>query len=155
VTGHDPQDGTADYDDGHPDWVRARRAERARVSRIEHTATRVALARIDRERRRLAQEEEWILSRPEEPLPGDDGDGPVVFFRKTFGNAKIPDGRGYQYVAVYVAGMQRWYVSGKNSPRDGMRWLDLVEWAARDEPGLPTLWLATEWSAVNEQGPQD
>lgn len=152
MPGHDPQDGTADYEDGHPDWVRARRL-RARA--IEHTPHRVALARIDRERRRLAEEEERILSRPEEPTESPDGDGPVVYFRKTWGNDKIPDGGGYQYAAIRIAGMHRWYLSGPRAPRDGMVWPSLVEWAERDEPSRPLFWVATDWRAINEPGLPD
>lgn len=156
MPGHDPQDGTnAGYDEfrttrRHPISTPGTRQERAAA--LEHTATRVALARIDRERRRLAAEEEWILSRPAEPKPGEDGDGPVIYFRKRFGDTNIGEGFGYQYVAVYVSGMQRWFVTGPRSPRcGGMAWLDLVDWIAKDELELPAIWLATDWSAVTNE----
>lgn len=128
---------------------------KARAAALEHTATRVALARIDRARRKLEAEEEWILSRPAEPDVTQYDDGPVVYFRKKFGNPNIPADAGYQYVAVYVAGMKRWYLTGPKSPRVGMAWLDLVDWAAKDELEVPTIWLADGWRAVNEQGLQD
>lgn len=159
MTGHDEQDGTAYYETAHGTrryGVSTPMTRSAWAAALEHTATRVALARIDRERRRLAAEEEWILSRPEEPQPGEDGDGPVVYFRKRFGNASVASDFGYQYAAVYVSGMRRWYLTGPRAPRDGMSWPDLVDWVAKDELELPAIWVATDWSAVtNEQGLPD
>lgn len=111
--------------------------------RLDGTAHRLALARIDRERRRLALEEELLLSRPEEPT-SDDGDGPVVFFRKQFGN---PGGDSYQYVAVYAdAG---WYISGKRHPAaGGLSWSQLLDYAYRDEDQSPVIWKATEYEQI-------
>lgn len=128
-------------------------SSRAQARRTEHTGARLALARIDRERRRLAEEEERILSRPAEPLPGDDGDGPVVYFRKRFGNPNTPEGKGYQFVAVRVE-TGKWFLSGKRRTREVYSWEELLDFAERDETTPPVIWVADDWSTL-EPGLQD
>lgn len=118
----------------------------ATVSRLEHTGARVALARIDRERRRLALEEELILSRPDEPI-AEDGDGPVVYFRKTFTD-RSPEGQGYQYVAVRVAGINKWFLSGNKAKTAGYTWEELLHWVSYQESEMPPIWLASAWEEV-------
>ncbi len=133
-------------------------AERNRriASRLEHTGQRVALARIDRERRRLALEEERILARPDEPTKreGDDDDGPVVYFRKTFGNRSINQGFGYQYAAVRIAGLNRWFVTGTNTraPSHGLSWDDLLDFILKEEHVRPVIWVARAWEEVEWNG---
>lgn len=146
MPGHDEQDGTAGYSD-------ARRTRNyAIAARLERTGQRVALARIERERRRLAIEEERILSRPDEPLPMEQGDdGPVIYFRKSFGNRSIPNYGGYQYVAVRTQSERDiWFLTGPKAPRDGMSWDQLLDFIIKDEADdtRPEIWKALEWGAI-------
>lgn len=129
-------------------------SRRARAKALEHTASRVALARIDRQRRQLAIEEEMILSRPEEPIVDHQGtdDGPVVYFRKRFGNASIPDDKGYQYVAVRIAGTGRWHTSSHRLGSHGMLWEELLDFAAKEELEPPRIWIATDWEEAQPRG---
>lgn len=131
------------------------------AARLERTGQRVALARIERERRRLAVEEARILARPEEPAPTDDGDGPVIYFRKTFGDRAVPNYGGYQYAAVrtQTPKSKRWFLTGPRSPHEAMTWDELLDFVVSRETdeAPPKIWVATEWNEVewNGQGQQD
>lgn len=157
----------AEYEYGYEESIgRAReRNNNAIAARLERTGQRVALARIERERRRLAIEEARILARPEEPT-GDraedgDADGPVVFFRKTFGDRSIPNYGGYQYAAVRTQTQKsaRWFLTGPRAKREAMTWDELLDFVVSRETdeAPPKIWVATEWNEVewNGQGQQD
>ncbi len=153
MSGNDQEFGINEY--GNPTGRETVTERNRRIAhRLEHTGARVALARIDRERRRLAMEEELILARPLEPTPtAEDIDGPVVYFRKTFGNRSIPGYGGYQYAAVRTqAAGGIWFLTGPRVPRQGMSWEDLLDFIVKGEHERPAIWVASQWSEVEWNG---
>lgn len=147
-----------DYGDVLDDeYERQQGRKRARL--LEGTHHRMTLARIERERRRLDREEERLLSLPAEPEPAEgETDGPVIYFRKTFGNKNIPDGLGWQYVAVRVGSeiaKKRWYLTGTNRAQGAMLWSELLDFVCHKEDETPVIWVATSWEQASGQGQQD
>ncbi len=153
MSGNEQEFGTNEY--GNPTGRETTTERNRRIAhRLEHTGTRVALARIDRERRRLAMEEELILTRPVEPMPtAEDIDGPVIYFRKTFGNRTIPEYGGWQYAAVRIQSSKGlWFLTGSRAPHSGMSWEDLLNFIVKEEHERPTIYVATQWNEVEWNG---
>jgi hypothetical protein len=70
---------------------------------------------------------------PPEPEPGT-----VVGFTRRF----RPDGPGYAYVAIHIAG-RGWFSTGHTDRVDPMTWDDLVDFAG----GAP-LWFTRTWERL-------
>jgi hypothetical protein len=110
--------------------------------------------RIERARRDIDEFTErltWLESLPEEPETPEDGDGPVIFFRKRFGDAQelfLPEG-GYQYAAVKCE-PDKWFITGKHKIDGGLTWRELLAFIfmKETEETSPAIWIATNWEQL-------
>lgn len=109
--------------------------------------------RIERARADIDEYENklsWLASLPDEPETPEDGDGPVIYFRKRFGDAeRLEHEDGYQYAAVRSG--DRWWVTGGRSRRlAGLTWRELLAFIYMGETGAtsPVIWIAVGWDKL-------
>lgn len=78
-----------------------------------------------------------------------DGDpfenGTVIQWRRKYETAGRGGRKVYTYAALRAAG--KWYVTGANSPREGILYSTLVRMLSED--GVRKIAVATEWSTID------
>lgn len=103
----------------------------------------VRLARLHQTKERIEAEILRLASRPEEPT-ADDDDGPVIFFRKTFGN---PD-KSWTYAALRIPSLGCWVLTGAKHQGKSFTWQGLLDFIENSEAEMPEIWLATGWDQI-------
>ena len=149
---------------GHSDWcastARARLADQM-YPKQEWTQERGALSVENEEvlKRRIREARNdidefrtkltWLQSLPAEP-ESEDGDGPVIFFRKKFGGSVSIPPHGYQYAAV-KAHDDCWFLTGSKALKaPSMTWRELLAfiYMRETEETSPAVWMAIQWEVL-------
>lgn len=113
--------------------------------------------RIEQARRDIDEYSEklgWLESLPTEPDIPEDGDGPVIYFRKTFGDVeKVEKNEGSQYAAVRVdTGTDaHWFITGsKRMSAMALTWRQILAFVFMGEIAetSPRIWIASGWDAL-------
>jgi hypothetical protein len=134
------------------EWVKMKGS--VSVANEEILRRRIERARADIDE--YTEKLNWLESLPVEPKPGDDNDGPVIFFRKSYGNVeRFTNGTAWQYCAVYVSdadyGQGAWFVTGGNKVGlNHVKWRELIAFIFMHETAEtnPVIWVATGWEQL-------
>lgn len=118
-----------------------------RDAAVARAAAREAdrLAGLMAQRARLDEQIARMAARPVEPEFAEDGTAPIVVFDKNFGD---PDRGTWTYVAMKIAGLDCWVVSGSKQTGKNYTWQGLLDFAESGEPDLPTIYLVTSMEAI-------
>lgn len=132
------------------DWAKMKDGLMADNEEVLRRRIERARADIDEYAEKLA----WLESLPIEPETPEDGDGPVIFFRKKFGVTDNEDDSmvegGYQYAAV-KCGPNKWVITGgKAMGAPIMTWREILAFVFMRETKetSPAIWIATGWDAL-------